>query len=104
MAPTAHTPVAVNVELMTRQCAWCWLVMAPSGQYDIRPGRKIKSATHGICPSCKEHVREAQRHPARVAWAALDAVEGDLDHQLGPHVHRPAVALPLQLQQLLGLP
>ena len=57
MAPTAHTPVAVNVELMTRQCAWCWLVMAPSGLYDIRPGHKIKSATHGICPNCKELVR-----------------------------------------------
>jgi hypothetical protein len=40
-----------------RQCAWCWLVMDGSGQYRIRPGHKIASATHGICPCCKELVR-----------------------------------------------
>jgi hypothetical protein len=31
--------------------------MDPSGHYGIRPGRKIQSATHGICPNCKELVR-----------------------------------------------
>ena len=30
-----------------------------------------------------QDAREAERHTARVARAALDAVEGDLDHQLG---------------------
>jgi hypothetical protein len=40
-----------------RQCAWCWLVVDGRGAYSIQPGRKIKSATHGICPACKEAVR-----------------------------------------------
>ena len=64
----AHTPNAVNAELVavTRQCAWCWLVMDPTGQYRIRPGHKIKSATHGICPDCKEVVRAEIDRPARV--------------------------------------
>jgi hypothetical protein len=60
----AHTSPAVNVEFfplatpsLVRQCAWCWLVMDGNGQYRIRPGHKIASATHGICPCCKEVVR-----------------------------------------------
>ena len=40
-----------------RQCAWCWLVQDTTGTYRIRPGHKIKSATHGICPQCKEKMR-----------------------------------------------
>jgi hypothetical protein len=40
-----------------RQCAWCLLVMDGAGQYSIQPGRKIRSATHGICPTCKDAVR-----------------------------------------------
>jgi len=36
-----------------RQCAWCWLVMDGTGTYRLQPGRKIRSATHGICPGCK---------------------------------------------------
>jgi hypothetical protein len=42
---------------LVRQCAWCWLVMDGNGQYCLRPGHKIPSATHGICPFCKEAVR-----------------------------------------------
>jgi len=48
------------LELQTpivRQCAWCWLVVDPSGAYRLQPGRKIRSATHGICPTCKETLR-----------------------------------------------
>ena len=60
----AHTPNAVNLEVVTRQCAWCWLVMDPAGQYRIRPGHKIKSATHGICPDCKAVVRAEIDRPA----------------------------------------
>jgi len=48
------------LELLTptvRQCAWCWLVVDPSGAYRLQPGRKIRSATHGICPACKEAMR-----------------------------------------------
>jgi hypothetical protein len=55
--PAAHTPIAVMPDFPTRQCAWCWLVMDATGQYRIRPGHKIQSATHGICPNCKELVR-----------------------------------------------
>ena len=40
-----------------RQCAWCLLVMDRRGTYTLEPGRKIKSATHGICPKCKDQVR-----------------------------------------------
>jgi hypothetical protein len=31
--------------------------MDSHGEYRIRPGHKIASATHGICPHCKEVVR-----------------------------------------------
>ena len=55
--PAAHTAGAVISDFSTRQCAWCWLVMDGAGEYRIRPGHKIKSATHGICPLCKEVVR-----------------------------------------------
>jgi hypothetical protein len=53
-----------------RQCAWCWMVVGPSGSYSLQPGRKIKAATHGICPSCKEAVRaEIDRSSAILAVA-----------------------------------
>jgi hypothetical protein len=41
----------------TRQCAWCLLVVDTAGRYTIQPGRKIKVATHGICPTCKDGMR-----------------------------------------------
>ncbi len=51
-----------------RQCAWCLLVADASGHYSLNPGRKIKSATHGICPTCKETLRaEIDRSPALAA-------------------------------------
>ena len=40
-----------------RQCAWCLVVMDAAGAYTITPSRKIRSATHGICPACKARVR-----------------------------------------------
>jgi len=40
-----------------RQCAWCLLVMDGLGAYSLQPGRKIRTATHGICPACKEQMR-----------------------------------------------
>jgi len=40
-----------------RQCAWCWLVVDATGTYRLQPNRKIRSATHGICPDCKETMR-----------------------------------------------
>jgi hypothetical protein len=40
-----------------RQCAWCLLVMDGTGKYSLQPGKKIRSATHGICPTCKEEMR-----------------------------------------------
>jgi hypothetical protein len=40
-----------------KQCAWCLLVVDGSGRYSLQPGRKIKTATHGICPSCKDEMR-----------------------------------------------
>src|SRR3989454_5676971 len=50
--------------------------------------------------------REPQREPAGILTTRLDVVEGDLDDELGAHVHRvpPVVAPDLELEQLLGLP
>ena len=50
------------------------------------------------------HAGEPQRHAAGVAGARLDAVERDLDDQLGPHVDDVPVAPGLAREQLLGLP
>jgi hypothetical protein len=41
-----------------RQCAWCWRVFdVEAGQYRAQAERKIKTASHGICPSCKAEMR-----------------------------------------------
>ncbi len=53
-----------------RQCGWCFLVQDANGRYSIQPGRKIRSATHGICPACKEQMRaEIDATPVLVAAA-----------------------------------
>ena len=56
-----------------RQCAWCCRVVESSGQYGVQTvGRKIKSATHGICPTCKEIVRaeiDGRARPAQLIAA-----------------------------------
>jgi hypothetical protein len=31
--------------------------MEGAGRYSLQPGRKIKTATHGICPACKAEFR-----------------------------------------------
>ena len=38
---------------MVRQCAWCGRVVDDAGRFRIHSGRKLRWATHGICPSCK---------------------------------------------------
>ena len=54
-----------------RQCAWCLLVVDGLGCYSLQPGRKIKTATHGICPTCKDAMRaEIDAIPSAVAVAA----------------------------------
>jgi hypothetical protein len=40
-----------------RQCAWCGQVMDEWGRYKLRSGRKLRWATHGICPGCNATVR-----------------------------------------------
>ena len=40
-----------------RQCAWCLKVMDRAGAYSVQPNKKIRSATHGICPKCKDQMR-----------------------------------------------
>jgi hypothetical protein len=40
-----------------KQCAWCWTIVGENGSYSVQPGHKIKAATHGICPRCKEQFR-----------------------------------------------
>jgi CheY-like chemotaxis protein len=41
-----------------RQCAWCGQVMDERGDFRLRSGRKLRWATHGICPVCKEKERQ----------------------------------------------
>ena len=41
-----------------RQCAWCGRVMDSGGQFRLRSGRKLRWASHGICPTCKEAERQ----------------------------------------------
>jgi len=36
-----------------RQCAWCGHVATSSGNFDLRSGRSLAWATHGVCPQCK---------------------------------------------------
>lgn len=36
-----------------RQCAWCGRVMDRVGEFRYPSGRKLRWATHGICPVCK---------------------------------------------------
>ena len=52
-----------------RQCAWCWLVVDQTGAYSLQAPAKIKTATHGICPTCKAALLAelGQPSPARVA-------------------------------------
>ena len=53
---------------VTRQCAWCLRVVDSAGRYTIQPRRKIRNATHGICPHCKEAMRsEIDASPALAA-------------------------------------
>ncbi len=40
-----------------RQCAWCGRVVDDDGDFRLRSGRKLRWATHGICPECKERER-----------------------------------------------
>jgi hypothetical protein len=60
-----------------RQCAWCWMVVDGSGSYNVQPGRKIRSATHGICPTCKETMR-AEIDGTSYAVATIPALHRDL--------------------------
>jgi hypothetical protein len=53
-----------------RQCAWCLVVMDAKGAYTIHPGRKIRSATHGICSKCKASVRAEIDRTIQVPVAA----------------------------------
>lgn len=40
-----------------RQCAWCGRVMNDDGSFQTRSSHKLRWATHGICPECKERER-----------------------------------------------
>src|SRR4029079_12249716 len=50
------------------------------------------------------HAGKAERDPAWVARARLDAVEGDLDDELGADVDDVTLSARLQLEEVLGLP
>jgi hypothetical protein len=58
------------LNVLQRQCAWCWLVMDTAGTYTIQAGRKISSATHGICPTCKAVVRAEMERTSSILFRA----------------------------------
>jgi response regulator RpfG family c-di-GMP phosphodiesterase len=37
-----------------RQCAWCGRVTDERGEFTLQSRRKLRWATHGICPTCKD--------------------------------------------------
>jgi len=41
-------------ESPVRQCAWCNRIEGPPGRYDVVATQKLRDATHGICPECKD--------------------------------------------------
>jgi CheY-like chemotaxis protein len=53
------TEVARLCEGPVRQCAWCGRVMDDQGEFNVKSGRKLRWATHGICPPCKDRERRA---------------------------------------------
>src|SRR4029450_3159637 len=62
-----------------------------------RPPRRLVGAI-------AEHPSESQRDAARVAGAALDSVEGDLDNEVRLDPYQPVVLLDGSGEELLGLP
>jgi len=46
-----------------RQCAWCGQVRDPSGAFSLRSGRKLRWASHGICPRCKAEEKAGLSQP-----------------------------------------
>ena len=40
-----------------RQCAWCQRVRDEDGEYSQEPRRRLRTATHGICPTCARDFR-----------------------------------------------
>jgi CheY-like chemotaxis protein len=55
--PFAVEDLLAKVDRLTqeppRQCAWCGQVKDLSGAFTLHSGRKLRWATHGICPTCK---------------------------------------------------
>jgi CheY-like chemotaxis protein len=56
--PFALDELLAEVDRLTteppRQCAWCGHVKDPSsGAFSLPSGRKLRWASHGICPACK---------------------------------------------------
>jgi hypothetical protein len=49
--------VPVLCEGPVRQCAWCGRVSNERGAFELASGRKLRWASHGICPRCKEAER-----------------------------------------------
>ena len=55
--PFAVDKLMAEVERLTSapaaQCAWCGQVKDRSGAFSLRSGRKLRWASHGICPRCR---------------------------------------------------
>ncbi len=68
MAPLLPESLRMALNL-TRQCAWCRRIADRSGRYRIETDEMIVSATHGICPECKEAARVERRPHVALALA-----------------------------------
>ena len=45
-----------------RQCAWCGQVKDLAGAFSLHSGRKLRWASHGICPQCKAEEQAELSH------------------------------------------
>jgi CheY-like chemotaxis protein len=64
--PFAVDALLAEIDRLTtepaRQCAWCGQVKDLSGAFSLRSGRKLRWASHGICPRCKAEEQAELSH------------------------------------------
>src|SRR5690606_22661530 len=77
----------------------------PGLDHEVADGLHGVGVLGTLVGTVTEHPGEPQRHAARIPRRPLDAVEGDLHHQLRPDLDHPLVGGALvELQELVRLP
>ena len=75
-----------------RPCRRC----AGAAEWIASTDVEVVGVARQLVGAVAQHPGEAQRDAAGVARTGLYAVEGDLDDELGPHVHGVAVTMGLK--------